>query len=278
MKVYPKEVSTPQMHAYLLGSVSPRPIAFVSTVDKAGRVNLSPFSFFNVFSANPPILIFSPARKGRDNTVKDTYLNVLEVPEAVVSIVSYDMVHQASLASAEYPRGINEFEKAGFTATPSELVKPPRVAESPISMECRVNQVVELGSAGGAGNLVICEVLLLHIKDEVLDEEGKIDPRKVDAVARMGGDWYCRANGDALFRLPQPANRLGIGIDRLPEAIRASNILTGSDLALLAGITEVPVHLRDKNFSTSPEHHRKAKELLVKGEIERAWEVLALNP
>lgn len=186
MKVYPKEVSTPQMHAYLLGSVSPRPIAFVSTVDKAGRVNLSPFSFFNVFSANPPILIFSPARKGRDNTVKDTYLNVLEVPEAVVSIVSYDMVHQASLASAEYPRGINEFEKAGFTATPSELVKPPRVAESPISMECRVNQVVELGSAGGAGNLVICEVLLLHIKDEVLDEEGKIDPRKVDAVARMG--------------------------------------------------------------------------------------------
>lgn len=277
MVVYPKEIPVPQMHAYLLGSVSPRPIAFVSTIDKEGRVNLSPFSFFNVFSANPPIIIFSPARKGRDNTVKDTYLNVLEVPEAVVNIVSYSMVHQASLASAEYPRGVNEFEKAGFTAIPSELVRPPRVAESPVSMECRVNQVIELGSGGGAGNLVICEVLLMHIKDEVLDEEGKIDPRKVDAVARMGGDWYCRANGEALFRLPQPWNKLGIGVDQLPEAIRKSTVLTGSDLGMLAGITEIPAHLKNKSFSSDADRHLKAKQLLANGNVEKAWEILALD-
>lgn len=277
MVVRPKEIPVPQMHAYLLGSVSPRPIAFVSTVDKEGRINLSPFSFFNVFSANPPIVVFSPARKGRDNTVKDTYLNILEVPEAVVNIVSYSMVHQASLASAEYPRGVNEFEKTGFTQVPSELVKPPRVAESPVSMECRVNQVIELGSGGGAGNLVICEVMLMHIKDEVLDEEGKIDPRKVDAVARMGGDWYCRANGEALFRLPQPGSKLGIGVDKLPEAVRKSPVFTGTDLALLAGVTELPAHLQHKSFSANPDHHRKAKELLATGEIEKAWEALVVN-
>lgn len=277
MTIDPKEIPVPQMHAYLLGSVSPRPIAFVSTIDKEGRVNLSPFSFFNVFSANPPVVVFSPARKGRDNTVKDTYLNVLEVPEAVVNIVSYNMVHQASLASAEYPRGVNEFEKAGFTQVPSALVKPPRVGESPVSMECRVNQVIELGSGGGAGNLVICEVLLMHIKDEVLDEEGKIDPRKVDAVARMGGDWYCRANGEALFRLPQPWSKLGIGVDNLPEVVRNSPVLTGSDLALLAGITELPAHLQQEDFSANPVQHHKAKELLARGEIEKAWEALVIN-
>lgn len=274
MIVNPKEVPVPQLHAFLLGSVSPRPIAFVSTVDSQGKVNLSPFSFFNVFSANPPILIFSPARKGRDNTVKDTYLNVLEVPEAVVNIVNYSMVHQASLASAEYARGVNEFEKSGLTAQPSERVRPPRVAESPVSMECRVNQVIELGSGGGAGNLVICEVLLMHIKDEVLDDEGKIDPRKVDAVARMGGDWYCRANGEALFRLPQPGNKLGIGVDSLPEAVRNSTVLTGSDLAVLAGVTEIPSQLQQKKFSSSPDKHLQAKELLTNGEIEKAWEAL----
>ncbi|MDW8330184.1 MAG: flavin reductase family protein, partial [Cyclobacteriaceae bacterium] len=274
MVINPKEITVAQMHAFLLGAVSPRPIAFVSTVDKEGRVNLSPFSFFNVFSANPPILVFSPARKGRDNTVKDTYLNVLEVPEAVVNIISYPMVHQASLASAEYPRGINEFEKAGFTAIPSDKVKPPRVAESPVSMECRVNQVIELGSEGGAGNLVICEVLLMHIKDDVLDAEGKIDPRKLDAVARMGGDWYCRANGEALFRLPQPGNRLGLGFDQLPEAIKHSRVLTGSDLAQLAGITALPEHLQNKTFSKENERHQKAKEWLAKGEVIKAWESL----
>ncbi|GIV36064.1 MAG: flavin reductase [Cyclobacteriaceae bacterium] len=275
MIVRPHEIPVQQVHALLLGAVSPRPIAFVSSMDKEGRVNLSPFSFFNVFSANPPILIFSPARKGRDGTVKDTFLNVTEIPEAVINVVNFSIVHQASLASAEYPRGINEFEKAGLTAVPSKVVRPPRVAESPVNLECRINQVIELGKSGGAGNLVICEVLLMHIKDEILGEDGKIDPFKADAVARMGGDWYCRANGAALFRLPQPGNRLGIGFDQLPEAIRNSKILTGNDLARLAGAEAVPAKVQGRTFSAETAKHLKAKELLEKGEVEKAWEALA---
>ncbi len=276
MIIRPNEIPVPKMHALLLGAVSPRPIAFVSTLDKEGRVNLSPFSFFNVFSANPPVLIFSPARKGRDGTVKDTFLNVTEVPEAVVNVVNFSMVNQVSLASAEYPRGINEFEKAGLTAVPSHTVRPPRVAEAPVNMECRINQVIELGKSGGAGNLVICEVLLMHIKDEILDKDGKIDPFKMDAVARMGGDWYCRANGEALFRLPQPGNRLGIGFDQLPPAIRNSKILTGNDLARLAGVEAIPINVQGRNFSDQDDKHLQAKALLEKGEIEKAWEALAI--
>lgn len=274
MIIEPDKTEVPDLHAYLLGAVAPRPIAFVSTIDSQGRVNLSPFSFFNVFSANPPVLIFSPARRGRENTLKDTYENVLEVPEAVVNVVTYNMVHQASLASAEYPRGVNEFERAGFTPTPSRLVRPPRVAESPVSMECRVNQVIPLGDGGGAGNLVICQVLLMHINDAVLDDKGRIDPKKVDAVARMGGDWYCRAQGDALFQLPQPGKKLGIGFQALPAEIRNSPVLSSRHLAMLAGVTDIPEIARSGRPSAKPEDHYAARDWLEKGDAEKAWEVL----
>ena len=196
MTIDPKELTIPRLHSYLQGAVVPRPIALASTVDAAGNVNLSPFSFFNVFSTNPPILVFSPSRRGRDNTTKHTYENVKVVPEVVIHIVTYAMVEQVSLASCEYPRGVNEFIKAGLTAVPSDRVKPPRVAESPVAFECKVNQVIELGSAGAAGNLVICEVLRMHIRESVLDAEGRIDPFKLDAVARMGADYYLRAQGE----------------------------------------------------------------------------------
>src|SRR6187402_1935854 len=190
LTIDPKEITTPQMHAYLLGAVTPRPIAFASTVDLKGNVNLSPFSFFNCFGANPPLLIFSPARRGRDNTTKHTYENVREVAEVVINVVNYSMVQQASLASTEYPKGVNEFKKAGFTELPSVMVKPPRVAESPVSMECKVLQIIQTGDQAAAGNLVICEILLMHIREDILDAEGKIDPWKLDAVARLGSDWY----------------------------------------------------------------------------------------
>lgn len=272
MQINPNEIPVPRLHSYLLGAVAPRPIAFASTVDKEGNVNLSPFSFFNVFSANPPVLIFSPARRGGDNTVKNTYENVLEVPEVVINVVSYDMVQQASLASTEYPKGVNEFVKAGLTQVPSVMVKPPRVGESRISMECKVNQVLPLGNGGAAGNLVICELLLMHIEDSVLDADGKIDPFKLDAVARMGGDWYCRANGESLFRLPQPGMKLGIGVDQLPEVIRTSPVFTGGDLALLASVEVLPEAV--KNSTGDASAHRRAKAFLDAGDVERAWEAL----
>jgi flavin reductase (DIM6/NTAB) family NADH-FMN oxidoreductase RutF len=272
MQIYPKEIPVPKLHSYLLGAVAPRPIAFASTVDKLGNVNLSPFSFFNVFSANPPILIFSPARRGRDNTVKNTYENVLEVPEVVINVVSYDIVHQASLASAEYPKGVNEFIKAGLTQVPSVMVKPPRVGESKISMECKVNEVVPLGDGGAAGNLVICELLLMHIDDGVLDADGKIDPFKLDAVARMGSDWYCRANGENLFRLPQPGMKLGIGIDGLPSAILNSTVFTGKDLAILASVESLPYGAQ--STIADERVHRRAKLFLEEGDVEQAWKVL----
>jgi len=272
MQINPNEIPVPRLHSYLLGAVAPRPIAFASTVDKEGNVNLSPFSFFNVFSANPPVLIFSPARRGRDNTVKNTYENVLEVPEVVINVVSYDMVQQASLASAEYPKGVNEFVKAGLTQVPSVMVKPPRVGESRISMECKVNEVIRLGDGGAAGNLVICELLLMHIEDSVLDADGKIDPFKLDAVARMGGDWYCRANGESLFRLPQPGMKLGIGVDQLPEVIRTSPVFTGGDLALLASVEVLPAAVKTSTGDASA--HRRAKAFLDAGDVERAWEAL----
>lgn len=288
LTVNPKEIPSSQLHGYLLGSVTPRPIAFASTIDKDGNVNLSPFSFFNCFGYNPPLLIFSPARRGRDNTTKHTYENVLEVQEVVINIVSYSMVQQMSLASTEYPKGINEFQKAGFTEVASTLVKPPRVAEAPVSMECNVLQIVPTGTEGGAGNLVICEVILMHIKEEVLDAQGKIDPFKLDAVARLGGDWYCRVQGDAIFKVPKPLDRLGIGVDSIPAPIRYSKVLTGNDLGLLGNTERLPdiTNVQDF-FSKYPIEqalqagedavHTMARIFLSEGKTEEAWKILLLS-
>ncbi|MFN7490669.1 MAG: flavin reductase family protein, partial [Chryseotalea sp.] len=224
--------------------------------------------------ANPPILIFSPARRGRDNTVKHSYENVLEVPEVTINIVDYAMVQQMSLASTEYPKGVNEFVKAGLTEIPSEKVKPPRVANAPASFECKVLQVIPTGIEGGAGNLIICEVVLVHIANRVLDANGKIDPFKLDAVARMGGDWYCRANGDALFTVPKPLEKIGIGIDQLPDEIRLSKVLTGNELAMLANIEGLPLA---KHFSSDANIHLQVKGLLEKQLIAEAWGLLSIR-
>lgn len=268
----PKAVSTAALHGYMLGAVTPRPIAFASTIDSAGNVNLSPFSFFNVFSANPPIMIFSPARRGRDNTTKHTYENVLQVKEVVINIVNYDIVQQMSLSSTEYGKGVNEFEKAGLTPLTSQTIKPPRVAESPVQFECRVNEVISLGTEGGAGNLVICEVLKMHINEAVLDADGKIDPVKLDAVSRMGGNWYGRAK-QGMFEVPKPLSRLGIGFDQLPEAIRTSKLLTGNDLAMLANVEVLP---KGAKAIVNLEQHvaQKAQKRLALDDVQGAWELL----
>ncbi|MDA9283918.1 flavin reductase family protein [Flavobacteriaceae bacterium] len=268
----PKAVSTAALHGYMLGAVTPRPIAFASTIDSAGNVNLSPFSFFNVFSANPPIMIFSPARRGRDNTTKHTYENVLQVKEVVINIVNYDIVQQMSLSSTEYGKGVNEFEKAGLTPLASQTIKPPRVAESPVQFECRVNEVISLGTEGGAGNLVICEVLKMHINEAILDADGKIDPVKLDAVSRMGGNWYSRAK-QGMFEVPKPLSRLGIGFDQLPEAIRTSKLLTGNDLAMLANVEVLP---KGAKAIVNLEQHvaQKAQKRLALDDVQGAWELL----
>ena len=268
----PKAVSTAALHGYMLGAVTPRPIAFASTIDSAGNVNLSPFSFFNVFSANPPIMIFSPARRGRDNTTKHTYENVLQVKEVVINIVNYDIVQQMSLSSTEYGKGVNEFEKAGLTPLASQTIKPPRVAESPVQFECRVNEVISLGTEGGAGNLVICEVLKMHINEAILDADGKIDPVKLDAVSRMGGNWYGRAK-QGMFEVPKPLSRLGIGFDQLPEAIRTSKLLTGNDLAMLANVEVLP---KGAKAIVNLEQHaaQGAQKRLALDDIQGAWELL----
>jgi flavin reductase (DIM6/NTAB) family NADH-FMN oxidoreductase RutF len=276
LTIDPKETSTPRLQAYLQGAIAPRPIAFASTVDKNGIVNLSPFSFFNLFGTRPPIAVFSPSRRVRDNTVKHTLLNVAEVPEVVINIVSYSMVEQASLASCEYPKSVNEFVKSGLTELKSKLVTPPRVAESPASFECKVNQVISLGGEGGAGNLVICEILLAHFKEDVLDASKNIDPQKLDAVARMGGDYYCRAYGENIFTVPKPNTKLGIGFDQLPENIRKSKILSGNDLARLANVERLPGSMNFEFASVKDEEtrHRLAKNLLAQGKLEEAWAVL----
>lgn len=286
ISIEPHELTTGKLHGYLLGAVAPRPICFASTIDKEGNVNLSPFSFFNVFSAKPPILVFSPARRGRDNTTKHTYENVLEVPETVINIVNYDMVQQVSLASTEYAKGINEFKKAGFTELPSELIKPPRVAEAPVQLECKVNEVISLGNEGGAGNLVICEVVKLHIKEEILAEDGSIDPFKIDTVSRLGGNWYSRAKA-GLFEVPKPLTTLGIGVDSLLEEIRKSKVLTGNDLGMLGNVENFPNREEINTFINASEElkkivsannseaiHKKAQEFLCDGKIEEAWKVL----
>jgi flavin reductase (DIM6/NTAB) family NADH-FMN oxidoreductase RutF len=289
MKITPGEIKTGELHSYLLGAVAPRPICFASTVDAAGRSNLSPFSFFNVFGSNPTTLIFSPARRVRDNTTKHTFENVCEVKEVVINVVNYAMVQQASLSSCEYPKGVDEFEKAGFTKLASEKIKPFRVAESPVQMECKVRDIIETGTEGGAANLIICEILLMHINDDVLNEKKQIDPHKIDLVARMGADFYCRASGAAVFEVAKPNTQLGIGVDALPESIRNSKILTGNDLGQLANVHEMPVvspafdddKLKDiiQYYSINPddmdtELHRYAKELLGAGKVDEAWQIL----
>ena len=277
---------------YLQHVIAPRPICFASTIDKAGNVNLSPFSFFNLFSSNPPVLIFSPARRVRDNTTKHTLQNVLEVPEVVINIVTYDMVQQVSLASCEFARQENEFIKAGFTELPATLVKPPMVKESKVQLECKVIEVKPLGAEGGAGNLVICEVLVMHIDDSLLEENKKLDQRKIKHVARMGGDWYCVVNENNLFQVEKPNTQLGIGIDSLAPSIRNSKFLSGNNLGQLANVQEVPVidpsfddpHLKQiiQYYSISPEEmekelHSYAKKLLDTGKVNEAWQVLLAN-
>ena len=263
MKINPKNTPIPRVHGILLSSIGPRPIAFASTVDKDGRPNLSPFSFFNVFGVNPTTLIFSPSRKGRDNTTKHTYENLKEVPEVVINVVNYSMVEQASLSSTEYPKGVNEFVKAGLTPIPSEKIKPSRVKESPVQFECKVREIIETGDQGGAGNLVICEILLIHVDDSVIDDNGNIDPHKIDLVGRMGGDYYCRASGDAVFMVEKPLQKLGVGIDQLPDYIKHSNYLSGNDLGKLGNIETLPSTEEIKEFKGS-DSYQKIKVMLEK--------------
>ena len=276
LTIDPSEAATSSLHGYLQGAIAPRPIALASTVDKNGAVNLSPFSFFNLFSTHPPIVIFSPSRRVRDNTTKHTLENVKEVPEVVINIVDYSMVEQVSLASCEYPRGVNEFEKAGFTPMASLKVKPPRVAQSPASFECKVNEVIALGQGGGAGNLVVCEILVAHFKEAILDSSKNIDPQKLDAVARMGGDFYCRAHGESIFSVPKPNTKLGIGFDQLPEKVRHSKILSANDLARLANVEKLPRPESPAIRGGQDEEalHLLAKKLLSEGKVAEAWGVL----
>jgi flavin reductase (DIM6/NTAB) family NADH-FMN oxidoreductase RutF len=287
-----KELKPSESQYYLQHVIAPRPICFASTIDKAGNVNLSPFSFFNLFSSNPPIVIFSPARRVRDNTTKHTLQNVLEVPEVVINMVTYDMVQQTSLASCEFPKDTNEFVKAGFTAIPASVVKPPMVKESKVQLECRVIEVKPLGTEGGAGNLVICEVLVMHIDDSLLDANNQLDQRKIHHVARLGGDWYCVVNESNLFQVEKPNTQLGIGIDSLPEAIRNSSILSGNNLGQLANVHDLPIidpsfddaHIKQiiQYYSINPEEmerelHLYAKKLLDSGKVKEAWQVLLVG-
>lgn len=266
--IAPDSITQKERHHYLLSAVAPRPICFASTIDKEGNVNLSPFSFFNVFSSSPPIMVFSPARSGRDNSMKHSHSNVLEVKEVVINVVNHKMVEQMSLSSTAYAKGVNEFEKAGFTQVKSELVKPPRVAESPVAFECVVNDVISLGDNAGAGNLVICEVKLIHIDENYLDESELLDTTKLDLVARMGANWYCRANGEALFEIDKPLGKKGIGFDQLPEHILKSDLLTGNEIAKLAGLSALPTQKELQNFKSSSAYKniedREAKFLLAK--------------
>ncbi|WP_299049693.1 flavin reductase family protein [uncultured Polaribacter sp.] len=285
LSIDPKEISTGKLHGYLLGAIAPRPIAFASTIDADGNPNLSPFSFFNVFGSNPPILIFSPARRVRDNTTKHTLENALATKEVVINVVNYAIVQQMSLSSTEYPEGVNEFEKAGFTMLASDIIKPFRVAESPVQFECKVNDVIFTGDKGGAGNLVVCEVVKIHITDDVLDENGAIDQHKIDLVARAGGSYYSRAR-DGFFEIPKPISTLGIGVDTIPSEIRNSSILTGNNLGMLGNVSQLPPKEAVNNFGKEhPEFvglettkkHTFAQDYLNKNDVESAWKVLLLN-
>ena len=286
ISINPKEIPTSKLHGYLLGAVAPRPIAFASTIDEKGNPNLSPFSFFNVFSANPPILIFSPARRVRNNTTKHTLQNAESTKEVVINVVNFDIVHQMSLSSTEYPESINEFEKAGLTMLASEIVKPFRVSESPVQFECKVNDIVKLGSEGGAGNLIICEVVKLHISDEVLNDDQSINQEKLDLVARAGGSYYSRSK-KGFFEIPKPLSKLGIGVDSIPETIRNSMILTGNDLGMLGNVEAIPTQKDINTFlnevserypnikrATHREKHKIAKNYLSFGDVDSAWKLL----
>jgi len=286
ISILPNDIPMQKLHAYLLGAVGPRPIAFASTIDEEGRPNLSPFSFFNVFSANPPILIFSPARRVRDNTTKHTLENVQKVREVVINVVNFGIVQQMSLSSTEYAEGDNEFVKAGLTMLKSDLIKPFRVAESPVQFECKVTKVEPLGKEGGAGNLIFSEVVKMHIIKAILSEDGSIDQYKIDQVARMGGNWYSRAN-QGLFEVPKPLSSLGIGVDSIPKEIRSSTVLTGNDLGMLGNIDNLPTPSETEDFINSNEDlialinsknklkvHRKAQEYLTNKEVLSAWKVL----
>lgn len=288
------ELTPAQLQNYMQYAIAPRPICFATTIDQEGNINLSPFSFFNMFSTNPPLCVFSPARRVRDNTTKHTLENILEVKECVINIVNYPMVQQVSLASTEYPKGTNEFEKSGLTMLPSLLVKPPRVAEAPVQMECTVRDVIHLGDNPGAGNLILAEVKMIHIKEDILDEDGKIDQAKIDLVARLGGDWYCRVTPESLFKVAKPLSTLGIGVDALPIAVRHSNVLTGNDLGMLGNIEHLPDAEEVDAIQSNPEVkeifdatigdaqnrerelHELAREWLRKGNVNDALKVVLL--
>lgn len=282
----PKSIETAKLQGYLQSSVGPRPIAFASTVDTEGNPNLSPFSFFNVFSANPPILIFSPARRVRDNSIKHTLINAESTREVVINVVNFDMVQQTSLASTEYAEGVNEFVKSGFTPIPSEVVKPFRVKESPVQFECKVTQIIPLGTEGGAGNLILCEVLKIHIDERILDENGAIDQYKIDLVSRLGGNWYSRSN-QGLFEVPKPLTTLGIGVDAIPDFIKESTIFDGNDLGMLGNIEALPTleevsifvkqNFAVKGVLSSDDQekvHIEAKKYLNEKDVLTAWKVL----
>ncbi len=285
LSIKPTDIPTGKLHSYLLGAIAPRPIAFASTIDKEGNPNLSPFSFFNVFGANPPVMIFSPARSVRANTTKHTLDNAEETKEVVINVVNYDIVQQMSLSSSMYPKGVNEFEKSGLTMLPSEEVKPFRVAESPVQFECKVTDIIYTGKEGGAGNLIVCEVVKLHINEAVLGEDGSIDQYKIDLVARAGGSYYTRAR-DGFFEIPKPITTLGIGIDQIPNEIKNSTILTGNNLGMLGNVEQLPLAEHVNNFAKDhPEYvglsvekkHTFAQEFLGKNDVESAWKVLLIK-
>lgn len=286
LTIDPKELSPMQLQGYLQSAVAPRPIAFASTMDKNGKPNLSPFSFFNIFSSNPPILVFSPARRARNNTIKHTLINCQDTMEVVINVVNYDIVQQMSLSSTEYADGVNEFLKSGLTPIPSELVKPYRVAESPVQFECKINEIIALGTEGGAGNMIICEVVKIHINENVLDEKGAIDPMKIDLVSRLGGNWYSRAK-EGLFEVEKPLATLGIGVDVIPEFVKESAIFDGNDLGKLGNVEALPTNEEitifvKQNFEVKGvlsaddevKKHQLAKEYLNKSEVLTAWKVL----
>lgn len=283
-------LSNREIHPFLVSAVAPRPIAFASTIDADGNKNLSPFSYFNLFSSNPPILVFSPVRSGRDNTTKDTFNNVKAVPEVCINVVNYPIVEQMSLSSTAYDKGVNEFEKSGLSELPSETIRPPRVKEAPISFECTVDEVKELGNEGGAGSLVICRILRMHIDRKYLNDDGRLDSTKLDLVGRMGESWYCRASGDALFEIPKPVRSKGIGVDRLPESIRKSTVLSANNLGRLGNADELPgedkiletrqdaevmgiLENADDVFNTL---HLLAKKELENGNADRALSILLI--
>lgn len=286
LTINPKELTTQKLHGYLQSAVGPRPIAFASTIDSNGNPNLSPFSFFNIFSSNPPVLIFSPSRRVRDNTIKHTLINADQTREVVINVVNYSIVQQASLSSTEYADGVNEFEKAGLTMLPSEVVKPFRVKESPVQFECRVNDIIALGTEGGAGNLIICEVLKMHIDESILDDAGNIDQHKIDLVSRLGGNWYSRSNM-GLFEVEKPLTTLGIGVDAIPKFIKQSNVFDGNDLGKLGNVEALPTDEEIAIFvmedfevkavlsaDDQQKQHLLAKEYLDDNRVAHAWKVL----